>query len=39
MKYREDRPFENPEAAARKLLQIVLSGDIDVGLCLHRRHQ
>ena len=26
-----DRPFENPEAAARKLLELVLQQDIDVG--------
>jgi hypothetical protein len=31
MKYVTDRPFANPEAAARKLLEIVLSKDIDVG--------
>jgi hypothetical protein len=31
MKYVTDRPFANPEAAARKLLEIVLSNDIDVG--------
>ena len=30
MKYVTDRPFANPEAAARKLLEIVLSNDIDV---------
>jgi hypothetical protein len=31
MKYVGDRPFADPEAAARKLLEIVLSKDIDVG--------
>jgi hypothetical protein len=31
MKFREDRPFANPEDAACKLLAIVLAGDIDVG--------
>jgi hypothetical protein len=31
MKLHQDRPFANPEAAARKLLEIVLSSDIDVG--------
>jgi len=31
MKFTEDRPFAKPEAAARKLLKIVLSDDIDVG--------
>jgi hypothetical protein len=31
MKYVTDRPFANPEAAARKLLEIVLAKDIDVG--------
>ncbi|MEA2772035.1 MAG: hypothetical protein QOD93_4997 [Acetobacteraceae bacterium] len=31
MKFRDDRPFAKPEAAARKLLEIVLSKDIDVG--------
>jgi hypothetical protein len=31
MKFREERPFATPEAAARKLLEIMLSGDIDVG--------
>lgn len=31
MKFTADRPFAKPEAAARKLLEIVLSADIDVG--------
>jgi len=31
MKLTADRPFAKPEAAARKLLEIVLSGDVDVG--------
>ena len=31
MKFREHRPFATPEAAARKLLELVLSKDIDVG--------
>ena len=31
MKVTAERPFGKPEAAARKLLEIVLSGDIDVG--------
>jgi hypothetical protein len=31
MKFVRDRPFGNPEAAARKLLQLVLQQDIDVG--------
>jgi hypothetical protein len=31
MKYVGDRPFATPETAARKLLEIVLSKDIDVG--------
>jgi hypothetical protein len=31
MKLTEERPFAKPEAAARKLLEIVLSDDIDVG--------
>ena len=31
MKIVRDRPFENPEAAARKLLELVLQQDIDVG--------
>lgn len=31
MKLTEDRPFVNPEAAALKLLEIVLAGDIAVG--------
>jgi hypothetical protein len=31
MKYVTDRPFATPEAAARKLLDVVLAKDIDVG--------
>jgi hypothetical protein len=31
MRYVTDRPFATPEAAARKLLEIVLAKDIDVG--------
>jgi hypothetical protein len=31
MKFVQDRPFANPEAAARKLLELVLQQDIDVG--------
>jgi hypothetical protein len=31
MKFTEDRLFAAPEAAARKLLEIVMSADIDVG--------
>ena len=31
MKFTADRPFAKPEAAARKLLEIVLSADINVG--------
>jgi hypothetical protein len=31
MKFHEDRPYCNPEAAARKLLEIVLAKDIDFG--------
>jgi hypothetical protein len=31
MKFHEERPFAKPEAAARKLLEIVLAKDIDVG--------
>ncbi|WMT73427.1 hypothetical protein [Bradyrhizobium sp. Ash2021] len=31
MKFVQDRPFANPEAAARKLLALVLQQDIDVG--------
>jgi hypothetical protein len=31
MKFHEDHPFAKPEAAARKLLEIVLAKDIDVG--------
>jgi hypothetical protein len=31
MKLTAERPFARPEAAARKLLEIVLSNDIDVG--------
>lgn len=31
MRYVTDRPFAEPEAAARKLLEIVLAKDIDVG--------
>jgi hypothetical protein len=31
MKFTEERPFAKPEAPARKLLEIVLSKDIDVG--------
>jgi len=31
MKLTAERPFAKPEAAARKLLEIVLSADIDVG--------
>jgi hypothetical protein len=31
VKYVTDRPFASPEAAARTLLEIVLSNDIDVG--------
>jgi hypothetical protein len=31
IKFREDRPFAKPGAAARKLLEIVLVKDIDVG--------
>ena len=30
MKFVQDRPFANPEAAARKLLALVLQQDIDV---------
>jgi hypothetical protein len=31
MKFHQDRPFADPEAAARKLLEIILAKDIDVG--------
>jgi hypothetical protein len=31
MKFITDRPFADPEAAARKLLELVLHSDIDVG--------
>jgi hypothetical protein len=31
MKFAEKRPYADPEAAARKLLEIVLAKDIDVG--------
>jgi hypothetical protein len=31
MKFHEDRPFADPEAAARKLIEIILAKDIDVG--------
>jgi hypothetical protein len=31
MRYVTDRPLATPEAAARKLLEIVLAQDIDVG--------
>jgi hypothetical protein len=31
MKFTADHPFAKPEAAARKLLGIVLSADIDIG--------
>jgi len=31
MKFVQDRPFVNPESAARKLLELVLQQDIDVG--------
>jgi hypothetical protein len=31
MKFTSDRPFADPEAAFRKLLQLILRNDIDVG--------
>ena len=31
MKFVQDRPFANPEAAARKLVELVVQQDIDVG--------
>jgi hypothetical protein len=31
MKHVTDRPFADPDKAARKLLEIVLAKDIDVG--------
>ena len=31
MKYKEDRPFAEPEAAARQLLAIILARNIDAG--------
>jgi hypothetical protein len=31
MKFAADRPYADPEAAARKLLELVLHSDIDVG--------
>jgi hypothetical protein len=31
MKFHQDPPFADPEAAARKLLEIILAKDIDVG--------
>jgi hypothetical protein len=31
MKYVGNRPYADPEAAARKLLEIVRSNDIDIG--------